>query len=79
MFGNHRRATSTGLVIGALAAIGLTVIVTDGFVDAVLLMLATGLLVASYAARRYTRDVFLYRARDDRSQATDEPTGASGH
>ncbi len=54
-----------GLVVGALLAIVAAVFVTDGFIDVVLLVLAAGLLFASYAARRYARDELLYRKWDD--------------
>jgi hypothetical protein len=49
-----------GFVLGALLAVTLAVFITTGFVDVVLLVLATGLVIASYAARRYsTRGVAL--------------------
>ncbi|HSL07313.1 MAG TPA: hypothetical protein VK887_04950 [Pseudonocardiaceae bacterium] len=55
-----------GFVLGALLAVTLAVFVTTGFVDVVLLVLATGLVIASYAARRYAREELLYHHRDDR-------------
>ncbi len=57
---------SGGFVIAALVAVVLAVFVTNGFGDVALLVLAFGLMIASYAARRYARDEFLYRNRDDR-------------
>ena len=54
-----------GLIVGALLATVAALLVTDGFINLVLLVLAAGLLFASYAARRYARDELLYRNRDD--------------
>jgi hypothetical protein len=65
MAGQHRGAVSTGLAVAALVAVALTVVVTDRFGDAVLFVLAVGLFIASYAARRRARDVFLYGNRDN--------------
>ncbi len=61
-----RGLVSVGLVVATLVAISLAAFVTNGLVDVVLLVLAVGLMIVSYAVRRYARDELLYRNRDDR-------------
>jgi len=57
---------SVGFVVAALVVVSLAVFVTDLFVDIVLLVSAVGLMIASYAVRRYARDELIYRNRDKR-------------
>jgi uncharacterized membrane protein YdbT with pleckstrin-like domain len=57
---------SVGFVVAALVVVSLAVFVTDLFVDIVLLVSAVGLVIASYAVRRYARDELIYRNRDER-------------
>jgi hypothetical protein len=57
---------SVGFVVAALVVVSLAVFVTDLFVDIVLLVSAVGLMIASYAVRRYARDELIYRNRDER-------------
>ena len=57
---------SVGFVVAALVVVSLAVFVTDLFVDIVLLVSAVGLMIASYAVRRYARDELIYRKRDKR-------------
>jgi uncharacterized membrane protein YdbT with pleckstrin-like domain len=57
---------SVGFVVAALVVVTLAVFVTDLFVDIVLLVSAVGLMIASYAVRRYARDELIYRNRDER-------------
>lgn len=64
MFGDYRAVVPVGLMIGMVVAVALAIFITDRFADGVLLVLALGLLVASYAARQRARDRFLYRNRD---------------
>jgi hypothetical protein len=51
---------SVGFVVAALVAVALAVFVTNEFVDVALLMLAVGLMIANYAARRSAREQYLY-------------------
>lgn len=60
-------ALSAGLGIAALVAVVLALVVTHGLADVTLLVLAVGLLVASYAVRQWARDQLVYRRRDDLS------------
>ncbi|MGH4009340.1 MAG: hypothetical protein ACRDTH_14510 [Pseudonocardiaceae bacterium] len=57
---------SAGLAVATLVAVWLAAFVTNGLVDVVLLVLAVGLMIVSYAVRRSARDELLYRNRDDR-------------
>ncbi len=57
---------SVGFVVAALVAVAFAVFITNGFGDVALFVLAFGLMIASYVARRYAREQYLYRNRDDR-------------
>lgn len=69
MTSRHRNPVAAGLACGALIAVTVAVLATDGFSDLVLLILAVGVLTVGYAARRYARDALLYSDRDNRQPA----------
>lgn len=64
MTDSHRKPLPAGLVVvGVVVAAAVAVFATAGFGEAVLLVLAVGVLTAGYMARRYVRDALLYRDR----------------
>jgi hypothetical protein len=62
----YSRWVSSSLVLLAVFVLAATVPVNGVFLDAVLITVAIGLLIASYALRRRVREQLIYnRGRDD--------------